>query len=148
MSEIQDKVAKQFLVKAKDFLEKEDYKKTIAYATTALEVILKKATQGDVSSLRYQQVGLYEITICSYLGIDIQKYVRYRKMAGYWEAIETSEEVREQKPTAPNLFSKFSKVHNHNFNRRDAEVSLEYCTETIKDIEKTLEQLSKFLSEE
>lgn len=81
---------------------------------------------------------LNETIICYSLGINIERYVRYRKMAGYFNTLS--------KPPIGKS-GMFSRVK-FRFDKKDAEVSLDYCTKTIIDIEKTLERLNKPLSEE
>lgn len=83
---------------------------------------------------------LDEITICYCLGINIEQYVRYRKMAGYWGPTAAGGKVYEK--------SGFFGMGKHNFDNKDAEVSLDYCARTIRNIEETLERLNKPLSEE
>jgi hypothetical protein len=129
------------LLKAQDFMKKEKYLETIAHATAGLEVILNKAKNGDGRDLQNLE-GLDEVTICSYLGINIEQYVRYRKMAGYWNPTASGINPWEHS----GLFSK--KIFKVNFDKKDAEVSLDYCTKTIIEIEEALELLNKPLSKE
>jgi hypothetical protein len=142
MSGTQGERAKKFLLQAKNFMEERNYKETINYATAGLEVILMEAKQGDVRRLRNDDSeGLYEITICSYLGIDIEEYVRYRKMAGYRKVKATGEEIEESK-------GGFTQIVKPCFYEKDAKASLDYCEKTIRRIEETLERLKKPLSSE
>jgi hypothetical protein len=142
MSKTQGERAKKFLLQAKNFMQENKYEETIDYATAGLEVILMEAKQGEVRRLRTDDSeGLYEITICSYLGIDIEEYVRYRKMAGYREVKATGEEIEKSQ-------GGFTKIVKLRFDEKDAKVSLDYCEKTIRRIEETLERLKKPLSSE
>ncbi len=154
MNEIQDELAREFLFKAEAsmkkaeaLMDKKEYENVIMYATAGLEVIFKIANNFFFSDrLEYLEEGevknlgklLNETVICYSLGIDIKRYIRYRKMAGYF-SISYNEPRR-----GGGMFSgrKFS------FNKVDAQTSLEYCNKTIIEIEKTLEQLNKPLNEE
>jgi hypothetical protein len=137
MSEIQNELAREFLLTARNYMQQEKYLDVIAYATASLEVVLTDAKHEGFQS----SVDLNEIILCYYLGIDIEPYVRYRKMAGYW-APNASGSVPYQ---TLGLFSSQVKLE---FDKQDAEVSLDYCTKTITSIEETLERFNKPLSEE
>jgi hypothetical protein len=93
--------------------------------------ILKKGVQDSEELLN-------ETIICYFLDINIERYVRYRKMAGYFNTLASPPKSKS---------GMFSQVK-FRFDKKDAEVSLDYCTKTIIDIQKTLEQFSKPLSEE
>ncbi len=184
MSEIQNELAKESLLKAEDLIKQEKYKEAICYATAGLGIMFKKANKilfGEFSYEfdRFQKLNhinfikgiyiekssnkpevssqlkegievlrkgvqhlfdLHETTICYYLGINIEQYIRYRKMAGYFGLIETNGEVYPES----GLFSQVK----FNFDKKDAEVSLDYCAKTIINIEETLERLNKPFSEE
>jgi hypothetical protein len=150
MSEIKNKAAKKLMQQAQDFLQENDYPKTICYATTALEVILYKIdTEGDprINSLPQglKSNFLYEITRCSYLNIDVEQYVRYRKMAGYWEVPVPIQENFPYPDFPPNPKSGAFSMQTPRiyYERKHAEVSLQYCRETIIHIEETFERLNK-----
>ncbi len=133
-------------------MKQNEYTEVFFYATAGLEVMLKKANdfffndssfdfdpfRQDLREVRNLGNLLNETVICYSLGIDIKRYIRYRKMAGYF-SISYNEPRR-----GGGMFSgrKFS------FNKEDAQTSLEYCNKTIIEIEKTLEQLNKPLNEE
>jgi hypothetical protein len=137
MSEIQNELAREFLLKARNYMQQEKYLEVIAYATASLEVVLTDAKHEGFQS----SVDLNEIILCYYLGIDIEPYVRYRKMVGYWAPNASG-----SAPYQPlGLFSSQVKLE---FDKKDAEVSLDYCTKTITSIEETLERFNKPLSEE
>jgi pyruvate formate-lyase activating enzyme-like uncharacterized protein len=141
MSEIKNEQVKQLLLKAENFMKQENYVEAISYATASLEITLrraKKSGEKTVQDLSY----LDEITLCFYLGIDVEEYVRYRKMAGYRTVGGTGTTVFD----SSGLFSPIK--FKSQFNKKDAEVSLHYCTKTVKDIEETLERLNKPLSQE
>ncbi|MEG4027955.1 MULTISPECIES: hypothetical protein [unclassified Microcoleus] len=95
---------------------------------------LKDGVQHSVDRIQ----GLDETTICYCLGISIEQYVRYRKMAGYFYAMGVEFHRK------PGTFG----TGKLDFDKKDAEVSLHYCAKTIKNIEETLERLNKPLSEE
>ncbi|MEG3923040.1 hypothetical protein QUA07_28580 [Microcoleus sp. T3_A4] len=180
MREIQNDLARGFLIRASNAIQQEDYTKAVSYATTALDIVFMKASEfffgqfpfkfdtfqklnqinstkgiSGVSSELKEGIKalkdgvqhsvdriqeLEEITICYGLGINIEQYVRYRKMAGYFAPTAVGDEVYQKS----GLFSrsKFS------FDKKDAEVSLNYCAKTIINIEETLQRLNKPLSEE
>lgn len=96
---------------------------------------LKDGVQYSVDRIQ----GLDETTICFCLDINIEQYVRYRKMAGYVGFVMNGEIYRKS-----GLFG----MGKHNFDKKDAEVSLDYCARTIRNMEETLERLNKPLSEE
>jgi hypothetical protein len=177
MNEIQDEIAKEFLLKAEAYMREEKYREVIFYATAGLEIIFTRANEfffgdfsfdfdpfhklNEINSINKQEVSsklkegidllkkgvqrsenlLNETIICYFLKINIEEYVRYRKMAGYFTAI-----IEKQPFPKSGIFShtKFK----FDFDKKDAKVSLDYCTKTIIEIEKTLERLSKPLSEE
>ncbi|MEG4121450.1 hypothetical protein QUA43_28765 [Microcoleus sp. N9_B4] len=141
IQKIQHEVPKNFLLKAKDFMEKEDYPNTILYATCGLEIMFSIAKRGNPKDLQNLE-SLDEITICSYLGISIKSYVRYRKMAGYAKATAAGINAVD----SSGLFSQ--KIFKANFDKKDSEVSLNYCTKTIIEIQEALEELNKPLSRE
>jgi hypothetical protein len=114
------------------------YSKTPEVSSKLKEGI--KDLKGGVKHSLDRIQGLDEITICYCLGINIEQYVRYRKMAGYVVLGGTGEQVFEQSGSFG--------TKKHNLNKKDAEVSLNYCTKTIIDIEETLKRLNKPLSEE
>jgi hypothetical protein len=149
MNEIKDESAKKFLLKAEASMEQQKYKEVIAYATAGLEVMFIKANKlfckefnpsySDKSrEIRNLENLLNETVICYSLDIDIKKYVRYRKMVGYFRI--AGEESNEK----GGMFSRIDSV----FDEKDAEISLTYCKKTIIEIEETLEQLNKPLNEE
>lgn len=156
MSEIQNETAKKFWAQAKSFLENNKYEETITYATTALEIILKEATQGEIN-IHSHNSGLSEITICSYLNIDIEKYVRYRKMVGYWQPKIIGQLPEKRSSSQEGIFNtntrfttnsgNFSRIDSSKFSKTDAEISLNYCHETIIQIEEIWKRLSKPLNE-
>jgi hypothetical protein len=150
MTEIQPKlakaisVAKEFLVKAENFMKapEPDYTNTVRYASASLQIILNQlANEGDIRSPQLERSNLYEITVCSYLNLDIQKYIQYRKMAGYWTVTADNLPQLSTGPISHTITTRSI------FGEENARVSLEYCNETIIKIEKTLEQLAKPLSE-
>jgi len=150
MSEIKNQAAKKLMQQAQDFLKQKDYLKTICYATSALEVILHKIdTEGDpkINSLppHLNLNFLYEIARCSYLNIDVEQYVRYRKMAGYWEVPITQQEGFPFPDFPPQPKSGVFSLQPPRiyYDEKYAEVSLQYCTETIIHIEETFERLNK-----
>jgi len=155
MNEIQDKLAREFLLKAEASMkkaeasmDKKEYENVISYATAGLEVIFEKAKnfffndrfdylkEGEVENLGKV---LNETVICYSLGINIELYVRYRKMAGYFSILN-----KEPMRLRGGMFS----GRKLSFNQEDAQTSLKYCTKTIIEIEKTLEKLNKPLNEE
>lgn len=183
MNEIQDELAKEFLLKAEASLKQEKYKEVIFYATAGLEIIFTRANKfflgdfpfkfdhfqklNEINSIKgiyvekisnKQEISsklkegieilrkgvqnsedlLNETIICYSLGINIERYVRYRKMAGYFH-ITSGQPIQKS-----GMFSHVKFV----YDKKDAEVSLDYCTKTIIEIEKTLERLNKPLSEE
>jgi len=152
MNEIQDELAKEFLLKAETSMEQDEYTDVIFYATAGLEVMLKKANdfffnessfdfdtfRQDLREVRNLGNLLNETVICYSLNINIEQYVRYRKMAGYFRT------PGGQPVQKGGMFSHIRSV----FTKKNAEVSLDYCTKTIIDIEKTLERLNKPLGEE
>jgi hypothetical protein len=149
MNEIKDESAKKFLLKAEASMEQQKYREVIAYATAGLEVMFIKANKlffkefnpspfDKSREIQNLENLLNETVICYSLDIDIKKYVRYRKMVGYFRiAGEESHEKR-------GMFSHINSV----FDEKDAEISLTYCKKTIIEIEETLEQLNKPLNEE
>lgn len=149
MNEIKDERAKEFLLQAEALMEQEKYTEVISHATAGLEIILKKANDfffgnfyvNSKKAVQNSEDILNETIICYYLGINIERYIRYRKMAGYFSITGGS---KGQPVPKSGMFShvKFS------CDKKDAELSLEYCTETIIEIQKTLERLSKPLSKE
>jgi hypothetical protein len=152
MNEIQDEVAKEFLLKAETSMKQNEYTEVVFYATAGLEVMLKKANdfffndssfdfdpfRQDLREVRNLGNLLNETVICYSLNINIEQYVRYRKMAGYFRI------AGEQPVQKGGMFSHIRSV----FTKKNAEVSLDYCTKTIIEIEKTLERLNKPLGEE
>jgi len=183
MSEIQNELAKESLVKAKDFIKQESYEKAISHATAGLDIMFmeanefffgefsssfdpylnltrissikgiyveKSANKPEISSdlkrgiesLKYgvqHLVELHETIICYYLGINIEQYIRYRKMAGYFGLTGNGEVYSES-----GLFPKAK----FEFEKKDAELAVDYCTKTIINIEEALERLNKPLSDE
>jgi hypothetical protein len=144
MSAIQNEQAKEFLLKAEDLMKQEKYPEAISYATAGLDIMFTRANEFfSIDGVQYSEAdrrkGLDETTICYGLGINIEQYVRYRKMAGYFGPLGGGLVSKK-----PGIFScvKF------NYDKKDAEVSLDYCTQTIINMEETLERLKKPLSEE
>lgn len=84
---------------------------------------------------------LDEITICYCLGINVEQYVRYRRMAGYFSPTASGTQVYEKSG------SRFG-MRKHNLDKKDAELSLDYCTKTIINIQGTLERFDKPFGEE
>lgn len=97
---------------------------------------LKDGVQHSVDRIQ----ELEEITICYGLDINIEQYVRYRKMAGYFAPTAVGDDVYQES----GLFSRVKS----SFDKKDAEVSCDYCAKTIIKIEETLQRLNKPLSEE
>lgn len=184
MNEIQDELAKEFLLKAEALMKEEKYTEVIFYATAGLEIMFTRADEfffGDFPFKfdRFQKMneinsikGIYveknsgkqeissklkegieflkkgvqssedllnETIICYSLSINIERYIRYRKMVGYFYITPSGQPTQKS-----GMFSQVKFV----FDKKDAEVSLDYCTKTIIEIEKTLERLNKHLSEE
>lgn len=144
MSAIQNEQAKEFLLKAEDLMKQEKYTEAISYATAGLEIMFTRANEFfSKDGVQYSEVdrikGLDETTICYGLGINIEQYVRYRKMAGYFGPLGGG-----QVSPKSGIFSRVK----FNYDKKDAEVSLDYCTQTIINMEETLERLKKPLSEE
>ena len=137
MSGIQNELANGFLFRAEKFMQQERYLEVIAYATAGLQIILNRAKEDGVTN----SAELNEITICYYLGIDIEQYVRYRKMAGYWSPKASGREPYQTSGL-------FSHQIEPEFDKKDAEISLNYCVKTIVSIEETLDRFNKPLSEE
>jgi hypothetical protein len=149
MNEIKDELAKKFLLKAEASMEQQKHREVIAYATAGLEVMFIKANKlffDEFNSSAFEKSRgiesleklLNETVICYSLDIDIKKYVRYRKMVGYFRI------VGEESIQKGGMFSRI----NSDFDEKDAEISLTYCKKTIIEIEETLEQLNKPLNEE
>jgi len=84
---------------------------------------------------------LDEITLCYCLGINVEQYVRYRKMSGYFSPNASCTEPYEVGS------SRFG-MRKHNLDKRDAELSLQYCTNTIINIQDTLERFNKPFGDE
>ncbi|MEG4346225.1 hypothetical protein QUB70_23520 [Microcoleus sp. A003_D6] len=137
MSEIQNVLARELLRRARDFMQQEEYSEVIAYATAALEVMFNYIKQNGVRS----SADLNDINICYYLGINIESYVRYRKRVGYYSPNASGREIHK----VSGLF--FQRIKDE-FDKKDAEASLDYCTKIIINIEKTLERFNKPFSEE
>jgi hypothetical protein len=143
MSAIQNEQAKEFLLKAEDLMKQEKYEEAISYATAGLEIMFTRANEffskdGVQYSVDRIQ-GLDETTICYGLGINIEQYVRYRKMAGYFGPLGGGQVHKK-----PGIFGRVK----FNYDKKDAKVSLDYCAQTIIKIEETLERLNNPLSEE
>ncbi|MEG4116531.1 hypothetical protein QUA43_03425 [Microcoleus sp. N9_B4] len=114
------------------YVEKSSNKEVSSKLTKGIKA-LKDGVQHSVDRIQ----ELDETTMCYCLGINIEQYVRYRKMAGYfYQGIGINRKS--------GLFGS-GKL---NFDKKDAEVSLGYCANTIIKIEETLERLNKPLSEE
>lgn len=141
MIEIQNELANGFLFRAEKFMQQERYLEVIAYATAGLQIILNRAKEDGVNN----SSELNEITICYYLGIDIEQYVRYRKMAGYWSPKASG---REPYQTSGLFSHQIEPELEPEFDKKDAEISLNYCVKTIVSIEETLDRFNKPLSEE
>jgi hypothetical protein len=152
MSEIKNELAlaNEFLLKAEASMEREEYREVIVYATGGLEVMLEKANKFffkrfsfDSDSRELRDLGslLNETIICYSLNINMEQYVRYRKMVGYFRVVDN------QCNQKGGMFYDVNSVF-ENFEKKDAEVSLAYCKKTITEIEQTLKQLNKPFSEE
>ena len=122
-------------IKGISVVEKHSNKSEVSSKLTKGIKALKDGVQYSVDRIQ----GLDETTICYCLGINIEQYVRYRKMAGYVGFVINGEIYLKS-----GLFGR-GKL---NFDNKDAEVSLDYCARTIRNIEETLERLNKPLSEE
>ena len=122
-------------IKGISVVEKHSNKSEVSSKLTKGIKALKDGVQHSVDRIQ----GLDETTICYCLGINIEQYVRYRKMAGYVGFVMNGEIYLKS-----GLFGR-GKL---NFDKKDAEVSLDYCARTIRNIEETLERLNKPLSEE
>jgi hypothetical protein len=151
MNEIKDESAKKFLLKAEASMEQQKYREVIVYATAGLEVMFIKANKlffnessfnpspfDKSREIQNLENLLNETVICYSLDIDIKKYVRYRKMVGYFRI------VGEESIQKGGMFSRIDS----DFDEKDAGISLTYCKKTIIEIEETLEQLNKPLNEE
>jgi hypothetical protein len=152
MSEIKNELAlaNEFLLKAEASMEREEYREVIVNATSGLEVMLEKANKFffkrfsfDSKDRELQNLGslLNETIICYSLNINMEEYVRYRKMVGYFRVIVNDQSI------ARGLFYDKNSVF-ENFEKKDAEISLAYCKKTITEIEETLKRLNKPLGEE
>ena len=120
-------------IKGISVVEKHSNKSEVSSNLTKGIKALKDGVQHSCDRIQ----GLDETTICYCLGINIEQYVRYRKMAGYFYP-----------GRGINRKSGLFGMGKHNFDKKDAEVSLDYCAQTIINIEETLERLNKPLSEE
>ena len=147
MSEIKNELAlaNEFLLKAEASMEREEYTEVIVNATSGLEVMLEKANKFffkrfsfDSKDRELQNLGslLNETIICYSLNINMEEYVRYRKMVGYFRVIVNDQSI------ARGLFYDKNSVF-ENFEKKDAEISLAYCKKTITEIEETLKRLNK-----